>query len=53
MFESTKTNDLKGAYLSPASHTNAENFFGDEQTGVTNKIGRFVSPATGVVGGWN
>jgi hypothetical protein len=39
MLETTKSNDLKGAYLSPMSRKRAEDFFGVEKE-VTNKIGR-------------
>jgi hypothetical protein len=42
MNETLKTNDLKVTYLCSSSHTNAGYFFGDDQTEVTNKIGRFV-----------
>jgi hypothetical protein len=52
MNETLKTNDLKGAYLCPSSHTNAEYFFGDEQTEVSNKIGGFCLPEHSIAEEW-
>jgi hypothetical protein len=52
MFETIKSNDLKGAYLSPISHANAGNFFGNEQTEVSNRIGRFYLPEYRIAEEW-
>ena len=51
MLETTKSNDLKGAYLSPTSRRIAEDFFGVEKE-VTKKIGRYDLLVRGSVGGW-
>jgi hypothetical protein len=52
MNETLKINDLKGTYPCPSSHPDAEYFFGDEQTEVSNKTGGFYLPEYRIAEEW-